>query len=116
MAVQRLILTYRSQLNCLLPVKVSLYRVLVFLILVAFACLLFYLFQVEKLISSNYALKNYAKEFNQLKEDNLAFQEQYSHLSSLFNTEKEIASLGFVETGNIKYIPIFDDYLARVEN
>ena len=75
--------------------------------------LVFYLFQVEKIIKQNYLAEAYKEKTADLKEQNLALEQKTMESFSLGNIEKEIKTLGFVEISKIKYIPISYDYLAK---
>ena len=87
-----------------------------FILISAFTSLLLlvlYLFQVENLIKSNYLSQKYQEEIKALSEENLALEQTFSKVLSLENIEKEVSSLGFVETSKVTYIPISSDYLVR---
>jgi len=115
MTTQKLTLNFPLNIAFPLPKIVSFPFFLVLISLVL-ALSFTYLFQVEKLTKASYLLKAYQQEIKTTAEQNLILQEQSSRLFSLVNLEEEIEKLNFVESSEIKYIPITFDYLARRSN
>lgn len=92
--------------------RTVLYPVLLLISLLFVSCLLFYIFQVEKLTKGNYLIKTYNKEIEILNNQNLILEKRYNELASLKNLEKEIESLNLTKVSEITYIPIVNPILA----
>lgn len=74
--------------------------------------LVFYIFQLEKLTETSYTIKNYQEEIRNLKEENMALGQKSLQFFSLEKNEEKIATLGFIKTETVEYIPISVNYLA----
>jgi len=92
------------------PLKRTLFVLVVFVILPLLA---FYLFQMGELIKNNYLIKNHQSQIQQIAESNMSLQASAFNLLSLDQAENEIASMGFVKVGKVKYIPLLSNYLAK---
>ena len=116
MTTQRLSLTFPLNLSLSFPKKTSLYLVLLLISFLAFSLLIFYLFQVERLTKESYLVKTYNQEIKALTWQNLALEKEQTELSSLENVEEKIRNLNFVKVSEVKYIPIYFDYLVKGMN
>ena len=113
MTTQKLTLTFPLNLSFSLPKKTFLYLVLLTISFSVILSLVFYLFQVGKIIEESYLIETYNKEVNTISEQNLLLEKKQTELLSLNNIEKKINELNFVEVSEITYIPISSDYLVK---
>jgi len=91
--------------------KTDLFKYL--MVALVFSGLALYLSQVEQLTSGNYRAKEYEKERQAESEKNSALEAAYLQKFSIKGAFAEALSTGFVDTNEIKYIPVAFDYLAR---
>jgi len=75
------------------------------IILIA-ACLVFYIFQVNKEVSERYLVQQYEKKINELSKENKNLELESAQAASLNKILEQVASLNFEKTDKIHYIRI----------
>jgi len=88
---------------------------LVAVVLLAFSLLCVYFYQIQRLISDSYLLSDTQKDLLKTQDQNLSFAQQNPTGACFDKIEQEILALNFVKNDNIKYIPLSNDYLVRVD-
>ena len=75
--------------------------------------LAFYVFQIGSLLQLSYAVKIAEQQISEFINQALALSGNRDNRFFLSSIEKEIAELGFVEAGEIKYLPLIPGYLVK---
>ncbi|MDD5433038.1 MAG: hypothetical protein PHE77_00020 [Candidatus Pacebacteria bacterium] len=84
-------------------------------ILVSVFLLGLYFYQVQDLVKNSYALNKIEQELSEQQGQSLFFSQQTATTAGLDKTEQAILALNFVKNDSIKYIPLTNDYLVRVD-
>ena len=66
----------------------------------------FYIFQINSIIQSNYSVKNYDKKLNLLSEETSNLEIKFSQVNTLENIEFLIKDLSYVKTEEVRYIQL----------
>ena len=74
--------------------------------------LVFYIFQVNALISEGYQIQNYQKKIEKLTSENKILEINSFKMNSLENIENKIQNLGFQKTDKIYYIQILEGQMV----
>jgi len=75
--------------------------------------LIFYLFQVNALVSETYLVQNYEKKLTELSQKNEILTINFFQANSLDNIEKLIKDLGFEKVDKIHYIKIPKEIVTK---
>ena len=73
----------------------------------------FYVYQINSMISSNYGIKSYQKQINTLTTENKNLEVKLAQISYIENVKQKTAELGFSKVQTVKYIQILDSSLAQ---
>jgi len=74
--------------------------------------LVFYIFQINTLISENYQIKNYRQKIETLTNENNDLEINSLKINSLENIEAKIKNLGFEKINKIYYIQILENQIV----
>ena len=70
--------------------------------------LLFYVIQVNQMISDKYLIESYERKMSVISEQNKNLEEQLSHLVFLENIETLIEGLNYEKVGRVYYIEMLE--------
>lgn len=73
-------------------------------VVLAFALVIFYLFEINELTSGAYVIKQYNNEISQLSNQNSTLQEQFAEASFLGSIQDKVTQMGFEETTDMQYM------------
>jgi len=77
------------------------------------AFLVFYIFQVNALVSETYLIQSYEKKLAELSRENEILTINSAQLNSLDNIENKILEFGFEKVEKIHYIKISEEIVTK---
>jgi hypothetical protein len=77
--------------------------------------LVFYVFQINNLVSSKYFLTAQQKSLKNLSQENEKLEANLASLGSLNDIEGKVSQLGFERIGQIHYVQILEGAVARAK-
>jgi hypothetical protein len=80
-----------------------------------FGLLIFYIFQINDLVSRGYLLHAHQKNVETLTQENERMGANLAGAYSLKNVESLVKAMGFEKTGKIHYIQILENSVAQVK-
>jgi hypothetical protein len=83
--------------------------------LAVFSLLVFYIFQINNLVSGKYLLAAQQKSFKNLSQENEKLEANLANLGSLSDIEGKVSELGFERIGQIHYVQILEGAVARAK-
>jgi len=87
-------------------VGVKIFWILSFILITAL--LIFYIFQVNAMISENYLSKSYERKLNEIVKDSKNLEINFSQVNSLKNIETLAKDLNFEKVDKIHYIQVLE--------
>ena len=81
-------------------------------IFVIFSLLVFYIFQINNLVSKSYALQSYQKNIEKISSENEKMESSLAGAGSLQGAELKVSELGFEKITKIHYIQILENTVA----
>ncbi len=82
---------------------------------IIFSLLIFYIFQINNLVSKSYSLQSYQKNIEKISLENDKMESNLADAGSLQNAEVRISELGFEKITKIHYIQILENAVARAQ-
>jgi cell division protein FtsB len=79
----------------------------------SFLLLCFYVFQIQVVMGNDYKVEGYENDITELSKNNSFLEVKVNEFDSLETIENKIKNLQLVKVGEVKYILISKDYLAR---
>lgn len=79
-----------------------------FILILAF--LVFYIFQISKIISESYLLQSHQQKLNELSLENETLSISSAHLNSLGSIEERVKEFGFEKIDKVYFIRIGQEY------
>ena len=80
-----------------------------------FCLLIFYIFQINNLVSKSYSLQSYQKNIEKIFSENEKMESNLAGVRSLQNAEARISELGFEKITKIHYIQILESAVATAK-
>jgi hypothetical protein len=81
--------------------------------LLSFAMLIFYIFQVNELIRGNFLIKNYTKQSHALAVENRTLEDNFAQSNFLGSVMAKSRGLGFEKTARVTYMRLLESSLAE---
>jgi len=100
-------ISLKFRLNLILKI----FWILNFISILAF--LVFYIFQVNALVSETYLIQSYEKKLTDLSRENETLTIISAQVNSLDNIENKILEFGFEKVGKIHYIKISEEIVTK---
>ena len=103
-----ILLRRRFPLNWKINLKI--FWVLSFCLILSFS--IFYVFQVNEMVKTNYLIKIYKEKIENLSQTNKTLEINFAHITSLENIGKQAGELNFEKIRKVKYIQILESSLV----